>query len=184
MASDKIVTPTFRAAFADVFKAKAFQGGEPKFSVTMLFKKGTNLDALKKLAQDKIEERWPDKSKRPKGLKTPFRDGDTVEWDGFAGHIFAKASSLYPPGVVDQQRQVIITPDGFYSGCHARASINAFAYDTMGNQGVSFGLQNLQFVKDDEPFSGRTAPEDDFDELPDEGGAAAPEGIGDLGDLG
>jgi hypothetical protein len=109
-----------------------------------------------------------------------------VAWDGFAGHIFARASSLYAPGVVDRQRQPIITADGFYSGCHARATVNAFTYDTMGNQGVSFGLQNLQFVKDDEPFTGRSAPEEDFDELPDEDGdtAAAPEGLGDLGDLG
>lgn len=184
MAVEKIVTPIFRAAFVQVHKARAYKGGEPKYSLKMLFKKGTDLSALKQLAQTAIEERWPNKEKRPETLKTPFRDGDKVSWDGFAGTIFATASSLYQPGIVDRQRQPILTEDGFYSGCHARATINAFAYDTAGNRGVSFGLQNLQFVKDDEAFTGRSAPEDDFDTLPDEEAAAAPEGIGDLGDLG
>ena len=40
--------------------------------------------------------------------------------------------------------------------------INAFAYDQKGNRGISFGLGNIQKVKDDKPFGNRTKPQDDF----------------------
>ena len=61
--------------------------------------------------------------------------------------------------------------------------MNVFTYEVQGSKGVTFGLQNIQFLRDDEPFTGRTSGEDDFDELPDEdgsGGAAAPDELGDL----
>lgn len=184
-----IVTPEFRAAFAEVFKPRAFEGGEPKYSVTMLFPKSTDLSALKTLAKAAIEAAWPNKEKRPKNLRTPFRDGNTVSWDGFAGNYFCRATTRSQPNVVDRNRQPILTPDGFYSGCYARASINAFTYNTAGNAGVAFGLQNVQFLRHGEPFTGRSDPNEDFDDLPDDGddesgGPAAPEGLGDLGDLG
>ena len=40
--------------------------------------------------------------------------------------------------------------------------MSCFAYNKGENWGFSFGLINLQFVKDDKPFGGRTLPKDDF----------------------
>lgn len=164
----KIMTPKFRVAFPEVFTPRAFQSGqEPKYSVTMLFDGDADLAALKQMAKDVAAEKWPGK-KLPKGLKSPFRDGDEVEWDGFAGCTFVRATSKYQPGIVGRDAsRAIVKAEEFYAGCYARATVNCFAYDTAGNKGVAFGLQNIQFLEHGEPFTGRTNAEDDFDSLPD-----------------
>lgn len=182
MAVEKILTPIFRVAFPSVFKKRAYGESDPKFTITMLFDKSTDLSALKAAADAAIEEEWT-AAKRPKEIRNPFLDGDEVEWDGFAGKTFVRATSLYQPGIVDRKRQAITDEEGFYPGCWARATVNAFTYTYMKKSGVSFGLQNLQFIRDDEPFTGRTNAEEDFEALPDEDGdgAMAPEGLGGLG---
>jgi len=161
---DKVTTPEFRVSFPAVFEPVAFQGGQPKYSVTMLFPKGTNLDTLKALAKAAVQAKWPDPNKRPKSLQHPFRDGDKdkPDLDGYAGHIFVKATSKMRPGVIDSSMSDIITPEDFYAGCYAKASITAYAYDTAGNRGVAFGLQNLMKTRDGEPFSGRSSAQEDF----------------------
>lgn len=161
----KVTTPEFRVSFPSVFKATAFENQEPKFSIVMLFDKKTSLAPLKALAKDAIEKKWPDASKRPKGLRSPFRDGDIEKPDtqGYAGCMFIRATSKMRPGVVDQSVQPIIDESDFYAGCYARATLTAYAYDTAGNRGVAFGLQNVQKLRDGEPFSGRSKAEDDFD---------------------
>jgi hypothetical protein len=182
--SNKLRTPLFRAAFCSVFAKRAYEEGEPKFEITFLFPKDgkdkANLATLKKAAHAAALEKWGSKEKIPKGLKSPFRDGDETEWDGFAGHTFVRASSLYRPKVINREGVELMTDEEFYAGCWAYATVNAYAYDTKGNKGVSFGLQNLLFVRDDEPFSGRSSAEDDFSDLieegagGEEGGDAAP----------
>jgi hypothetical protein len=66
--------------------------------------------------------------------------------------------------------------DEFYAGCFARATIRAFAYDKNGNKGVSFALQNVQKLKNGEPFGSKRKAEDDFEAVAGaavEGGASA-----------
>ena len=58
--------------------------------------------------------------------------------------------------------QVVTDPDRFYAGCWARASVRAHAYDTKGNKGVSFYLNNLQFVGDDEPLGSHTSAKEEL----------------------
>lgn len=182
MAIEKILTPMFRVAFPNVFKKRKYENGDEKYEMTMLFPKTTDLGELEKAAEAAIEAKWPTLKSRPKNLKRPFRDGDEVEWDGYAGHIAVRATSKYRPNVVNRQLKTIEDEELFYPGCWARATINAFAYDKAGNKGVTFGLQNVQFLRDDEPFTGRTTGEEDFDALAEEegDGAAAPDGLGDL----
>ena len=170
----KITTGEFRVSYANVFEPTKFEGQTPKYGVTMLFPKGTDLSPMKKLAQEALNEKWPDKSKRPKGLRNPFRDGDTEkpDVDGYAGMTFVRANSKQKPGVVDRQRNPIFTEEEFYSGCYARATLTAYAYDHAGNRGVAFGLQNLQKLRDGEEFSGRAKAEDDFEVYEDDSDGA------------
>lgn len=176
MATDKVLTPEFRVSFPSVFQAKSnFDGQEPKYSIVMLFPKTADLSRLKAIAKQALDEKWPG-DKKPKNLRTPLRDGDEKELEGYAGHIFINCSTKLKPGIVNANRDPIISPDEFYAGCYARATVNAYAYDTAGNAGVAFGLQNIQKLRDGEPFSGRTKAEDDFDAVSTEGtgGPAAP----------
>lgn len=179
--SKQITTPEFRVSFPAVFQARsAAEGQEAKFSITMLFPKTVNIDVLKQAVLEAIIEKWgADKAKWPKGLRLPFRDGSEKDYEGYENVTFCTASSKMRPGLVDQNVQPIISPEEFYGGCYARATIAAFAYDKAGNKGVSWGLRNIQKVRDGEPFSGRSKPENDFDSIPVPAGSAS-EGASDL----
>lgn len=169
-ARTKVTTPMFRVSFPSVFEASSYDGGPETFSVTALFDKaaqGTQqFKDMKRIAHEAIVKKYgADKSKWPRGLRAdPFRPGsDKDHLDGYnePGVVFARLSSRSKPGVVDASRQPIIDRDDFYAGCYARATITAFVYDQRGNKGVSFGLQNLQKLKDGESFSGRVAAEEE-----------------------
>lgn len=190
-----INTPTFRVSYPNVFKAKRNDlNGQDEFSIVALFKKGEDLSALKAAAQKAIVDKWgPDKEKWPKNLRSPFRDQAerAKDVDGKrilpAGHeegaIFLNLKSKQRPGVVDQNVQDIIDESQFYAGCFARASVNAFAYDQKGNRGVSFGLGNIQKVKDGEPLGNRARPEADFAPIQTEGGASPAASTGSATDI-
>ena len=200
MATDSIVTVPFRLAFPEVFTPKAAtEGGAEKFSITMLFPKdgsalipampGNGILELRKLALAAVKDKWgEDKTKWPASFKTldfktyvspngkdgwPIRDGDLVEWDGFPDQFFARATSRFAPGLVNQKLQPILDKSAVYGGLICRAQINAYAYDTNGNKGVTFGLNNLQILKDDGTiFGGRQNPAEVFDAFGDAGGSA------------
>ncbi len=160
---EKLISPKFRCSFLHVFEPQESMtpGGERKFSVVMLFPKSTDLSALKAAAKAAAMEMWPD-GKRPANFRSPFRDGDTKELEGYKDHIFVTASSKSKPGVVDQNVQPILDANDFVSGDYAIASINAYAYNKSGNAGVSFGLGNIQLVAKGTPFGSRSKPSDDF----------------------
>jgi len=173
MSTDNIIAGPFRLAFPEVFTPKAgVEGGKEKFSINMLFPKDCSplipsmpsegINALRKLALAAIKQTWgEDKSKWPANFKNldpktatdvkgfPVRDGDLVSWDGFAGNLFARASSQFQPGLVNSKLQPIISQSEVYGGLICRAQVNAYTYDVSGNRGVSFGLTNLQVLKDD-----------------------------------
>jgi hypothetical protein len=133
---------------------------------------------MKDLAVAALKEKFGDKVvpdgngwyklKTGKALRNPFRDGsEKAELDGYEGMVFASATSKMQPGIVDARVQRIIDENEFVSGHYARATITAYGYDKAGNVGVAFGLQNIQKLRDGEPFSGRTAAENDFDAVDD-----------------
>ncbi len=178
----KVTTPRFRASFVTVFEPKSYKGGAPKYSIVMLFdkadvKKGV-LGDLRKLVKATAVEEWgevPNEVLKVDSEYCPFKDGDSEKksgYEGYAGHFYATASSLYAPAVVDTgdprkdiKPQVIIDPKELFSGCYARASVTCFTWESKGYKGVSFGLQNIQKLADGEAFSGRGNPEADFDPI-------------------
>lgn len=152
----KVVTPEFRVSFPAIFEPKSFEGQEAKYSTVMLFPKKTDLTSLKLAVKNAAEEKWGPREKWPKGLRMPFRDGDEkADREGYEGMIFVSATSKLQPGLVGADLQPILNPRDFYAGCYARAEIIAFAYDKVGNRGVSFSLQNIQKLRDGASFSGR-----------------------------
>lgn len=181
----KVTTPAFRVSYPNVFKPKKNDmNGKDEYSLVALFPKDADLSVLKAAVQKAIEDKWgTDKAKWPQNLKLPFRNqGDRKKTDPVTGKsampaayvegaVYLNLKSEQRPGLVDQNVQDIIDSSQFYAGCWARASLNAFAYDTKGNRGVAFGLGNIQKMRDDDPLSGRSRPQDDF--APIEGAAPA-----------
>jgi hypothetical protein len=159
--ADNIVTPEFRGAFVQVFKATAMKGqadAKPKFSVRAVFMPGTDIAALKEAAKQAATEKWG--QNLPKLLRSPFRMNKELETEIVgvpedAIVVTFSANEDRRPGVVDAKLQDILDEADCYSGAYYRAQVRAFGYDTAGNKGVAFGLQNLQKLREGEPMGGR-----------------------------
>jgi hypothetical protein len=175
-----VMTPPFRVSYPNVFEAKAFENGEPEFSVVMMFPEASDMKHLKIAAKKAAADKWG--SKLPKKLRKPFRDGDTdetysdkPECEGMTIVRAAMKEKFGQPGVVERDEngktKPLTNPRDFYPGCWAIATINCYAYAHNANKGVTFGLQNLCKVpcpegQDDSPL-GNVVPDaqDDFGEF-------------------
>jgi len=166
MPADNQITPEFRAAFISVFKATSMKNADgsvnkPKFSIRAAFPPTAKLDALKKEAEMAAREKWGDKI--PKTLRSPFRTNEELEnpivgiGDDWIIMSFS-ANEDRRPGIVDSKLQDIIDDADVYSGAWYRAQVRAFAYENAGNKGVSFGLQNVQKLRDDDPLGNGRIP--------------------------
>lgn len=167
-------TPQFRVSYPYMFRPqKPMEAGkEPSYSITMLFKKGEDLSALKKDVVACIVEKFgPDQNAWPK-MKLPFRDQGDKQSEGYEkGAVFITATSKKKPGLLDANAQPILNESEFYAGCFAHATVRAFYYDKGVNKGVAFGLQNVQKVSDGPPLSSRPPAEEEFKPI---GGGEAP----------
>ena len=178
MADLKVVTGEVRLSYANLLTPRSPQeGAPPKYSVVLLIPKSDKATIAKiRAAQAQALEEGKAKfgGKVPAKWTDTLHDGDT-EADlernpEYAGmwYISTSANEQYPPNVVDRSLNKILDPSEIYSGMWARVSMVAFAFNTQGNKGVSFGLRNVQKTRDDEPFSGASRAEDDFDALPED----------------
>jgi hypothetical protein len=168
----KAITPKARLSYPALFEPKIPpQQTEPVYSCTLVFEDGTNLAELEKLADSVGQEKWGDKYaslKKTGKIRSPFRtDGEEKGYP--EGSIFINIKSKQAPGIVsiypgeDGKPQKITDPAQVYAGCYVRASVRAFAYDTQGNKGVSFALNNIQKMADGERLDGRSRAEDEFE---------------------
>lgn len=165
----QVVTPVGQAAYAFVFKAQApMQAGkEPQFSLTLIFKKGTDLKKMEKAISEVAKAKFGPKADQmlAKGqLKNPLRDGnvDRSEDEAFKDAKFLTARSNEKPGVVDGSAEPLMNQSDFYSGCQARADVWFYAFEKAGNKGVAAILNNCQKVEDGERMSGRRSAEEAF----------------------
>ncbi|MTI71061.1 MAG: DUF2815 family protein [Firmicutes bacterium] len=165
--SNKVITEKVRFSYLNVWEPKSVNGGEPKYSVSLIIPKSDKKTITKiKAAIEEAKKEGLSKlgGKIPANLKTPLRDGDIDRADdeAYADSYFINANSSVKPGIVDKNVQPIFDQTEFYSGCYGRASIVFYAYNANGNKGIAAGLQNLQKLEDGEPLGGRARAEDDF----------------------
>lgn len=175
MAQEVVMTPEFRGDWVHLLQPylSAEDAKDPnkvaKYQTTMLFKKGADLTPLKNAVVKVLTEKFGDKSKWPKNLRSPFRDQADKEKDGKlpagyeSGAIFIRASSKNKPGVIDTSNNDIIDSSEIYAGCWMKATVHAYYYNHKGNQGVTFELHNVQKQRDGEPLSGRLKAQDEFE---------------------
>ena len=126
--------------------------------------------SLQEVVDHLVQERFKGKTG---GLTLPIKDGDddSVEShakyaDVFGGNMYINAKSDYRPQVVDADREEI-DPDDVKSeiraGYWVMASVTGFAYPgagkpSKGNKGVSFQLNSIQKIAEDETFGGMSIP--------------------------
>lgn len=166
------VTGPVRLSFPNLFTPKAAaEGQESKYSTMILIPKSdkATVKALRD-AEKEAAENGKSKfgGKVPSNLNSIIHDGDdediTENYPERAGHWYMTVSSSpqYRPGVVDKNLNPVLDQSEVYSGVYAKVSVRAFAYNTAGNKGVSFGLQNVQILGYGENLGGGVKPEEEF----------------------
>jgi hypothetical protein len=183
--STKAITPVGTLSYPHIAKAQEpLDGkGNAKFSATVIFAPGVDLSALKAAAVAAAEAAYPGKGAKmleTGALRSPFRtDCEAKNYGNCAAFINVRTEKK--PGAVFNYAdpatgKAKIVPEDqiekvFYPGAQVKVSINAFAYNSAGNKGVSFALNNIQKVADGERIDGRVAAENEFTDL-----SAAPAG--------
>jgi len=169
----KVITgPNTRWSYANVWEPKSINGGTPKYSISLIIPKtDTKIVARIKSA---IEAAYLEGEAKLKGngkavpplaaIKSPLRDGDIERPDdaAYENAYFINANATTAPGIVDADRNPILTRSEVYSGVYGRASISFYAFNSNGNRGIACGLNNLQKMRDGEPLGGKISAENDF----------------------
>ena len=169
----KVITgPNTRWSYVNAWEPKSINGGTPKYSVSLIIPKSDTktlekikaaLDAAYHEGEAKL--RGNGKSVPPMtSLKLPLRDGDTErpDDDAYRNSYFINANATNAPGIVDADRNEILTRSEVYSGVYGRASITFYAFNSSGNRGIACGLNNLQKIRDGEPLGSKASAESDF----------------------
>ena len=135
----------------------------PRFSTVLMFDElGVQSSAYQDMRQavmEAITEKFGAAKAADAGfvrsLRLPFRQCAEKTYAGFEeGHVYISAWAKgdgAAPGVVDLMGTPLVVPGDVYGGQLARLTVRAFAYDSNGNKGVSFGLEHVQIVKADMP---------------------------------
>lgn len=169
----KVITgPNTRWSYANVWEPKSINGSTPKYSVSLIIPKSdtktvAKIKAAIEAAYREGESKLKDNGKSVPALsilKIPLRDGDLERPNNpaYAGSYFVNAYATSAPGIVDADRNPILTHSEVYSGVYGRASISFYAFNSSGNKGIACNLNNLQKIRDGEPLGGKASAESDF----------------------
>lgn len=187
MSETKVITGVVRLSYANIWVPKSIDGGDEKYSCSILIPKDDK-ETLRKIkaaieaAKEQGKAQWG--GKIPAKLHTPLRDGDEERPDdeAYAGHYFFNASSKNKPGIAKPigkgadgrvKFQEITDTTEVYSGCYAKVSVNFYPFNVNGNRGVAAGLNNIVKVQDGEPLGGGRGnihdefANEDFDDVVD-----------------
>lgn len=171
MSNRKIInSPVCRGSFVFLLEPHTPKKGDPAYTITLMLDKKDpdHMKWLKGEAKDLVTQVGKDAFGESK-FKKPFRDGDATDEDGdlikkgFEGHWYVQAKTKNRPGIADRNMREIIDREEVYSGAWYMASITPFAWNhDTGGKGVSFALENVLKVKDDEKFGGRRDVKESF----------------------
>ncbi len=181
----KVLTGEVRLSYVHLTTPRATQqGGEPKYSVTILIPKTDNAtkmdidNSIRAAYEEGVSKKWGGARPQPKAI---IHDGDGLRPSGLPfgeeckGCWVITASSKHPPQVVGIDNiRCELAPSDIYSGMYARVTINFFAYDTAGSKGVGCGLGNVMKTRDGEPLSGGASAASDFADFSTQSNYAAP----------
>lgn len=172
----KVLTGEVRLSYANLTSPRASkQGGDPKYSVTLLIPKSdtaTIADIKASMGaayENGVSKKWNGAHPTQREI---LHDGDGLRPDGLhygeecKGCYVLTASTKNKPQVVGIDNLACeLSPSDIYSGMYARVTINFFAYDTAGSKGVGCGLGNVLKTRDGEAFAGGASAASDFEGL-------------------
>ena len=175
----KVITgPETRWSYVNVWEPKSLNNGPERYSISLIIPK-TDIETVNDI-NNATQSAYESGIAKLKGngrsipslsaIKTSLRDSDVERPDdeAYANSYFLNANSVTQPRIVDADRQPILDQNEVYSGVYGRVSLNFYAFNKNGNKGIACGLNNLQKIRDGEPFDGHTRAEDDFADFDDD----------------
>ncbi|MFI3175660.1 MAG: DUF2815 family protein [Bacillota bacterium] len=162
----KVITGVVRFSYVHIWEPSSINGGEEKYSVSLLIDKGDTdtLEAIDQAIKQAIENGKSKLGGKINNLKLPLRDGDAEREDDlvYENMMFINASSKTKPSVVNKKLVPITNSEELYSGCYGRASVNFYIFNNNGNRGVACGINHIMKTADGDFLGGRSKAEDDF----------------------
>ena len=162
----KIKLNNVRLSFASLFKKATFGGEETKFEGTFLIDKDTQADQIATISAAITAMLTEKKALKLGPDRICLKDGDSIEYEGYAGMMSIKASNAKRPIVIDRDKSPLAEEDGRpYSGSYVNCVLELWFQDNTWGKRVNANLLAVQFVRDGEAFGdgGVGASADDFD---------------------
>lgn len=179
----KVVLNDVRIAFADIYTAKAFNEGEPRFSATFILPPThPQLKDIRAAITAVAEDKWAEKAglmlkelARKDNLAyrtTEYANASGEVYSGFEGAHWLRATSKQTarPLLLSRRREVVTEQDGLiYAGCYVNTVVELWAQDNKWGKRVNATLKSIQFLRDGDAFGGggTKANADDFADLGD-----------------
>lgn len=172
--STQVVSPKGQFSYPNLFKARRNNLNKDDkrefYSVDILFDKSADLKVLNEAIDAALEKRLgTDKTKYPKKLNLPIKDGDEKGTPEYAGKFYITCKCDASRGklqVFDRTRKVLESESDVVGGDFGHVLLNFYYYDANGNKGVSAGLNGVMLVeKTSEPFSGSKSAFEAFESL-------------------
>lgn len=188
--STSITIKNVRLAYVHLVEPRAAaDGAEPKYSVTVIVPKTdtANLALIREASKAAREARWG--AKPPTNLRSPVRDGDEkdaagnyVRGEEFRNAYYMNVASKKPVDakIMMGGRIVNCPPEHLVSGYYGSVIANLYAYEAVGNKGVSAGLNGVTITKRGEPLGRRLDWEQAMEGAEDFGAGSAAAGMEDF----
>lgn len=146
----KITLKNVRLSFPSLFQKSSFNGVEGKYEATLLIPKDSEMATVVK---NQIETMLKDNKAKLSSDKICLKDGDQVEYDGYAGNYTLKAGSNKRIQILDRDLSVITEEDEkIYAGCYVNAVISFWYQDNNFGKRINANLLGVQFFSHGEPF--------------------------------
>lgn len=164
----KLVLKDVRLSYPSLWETELYNGADTgKYAATFLVPKHD--DDGKENAQAKELKKAVTEAMKACGAKkdkTPLRDGDELDYDGYAGMWAIKANTKRRPVVINRDKTPIVEDDDIlYAGCWVNASIEVYGMENQYGKRVGCQLNGIQFLKDGDSFGAGGNAADDFDSL-------------------
>ena len=177
--SNEFTINNVRLSFPNLFTKAEFDGKPTKYECTLLIPKDDE-ETLAKIRQQinkALLEKFNSKDKVPKGItkgvRNCLRDGDDVDYDGYAGCMSIKVSNKNRPRTLGRDKQPVESDSGLlFAGCYVDAILEIWIQNNSYGSRVNCTLYAVRHRRDGEAFGAGAIPsgvEDGFDDLEDDG---------------
>lgn len=176
---ERIFIEGVRLSYPNLFTPKTHDDGKQSYTCALLVPKNHPAMAQIAAAREKVIRAEFNGKHMTKDL--PIKDGDVGQIDPITrqpngpgpapGHWVLNTSAKQKPHTVDQNVQPILDPGKLYAGCYVNASVSVYAYFQATGNGITFGLDGVQWAADGERLDGRPEAGDMFKPV---AGAPAP----------